>query len=206
MAKLFEESKINGMTMRNRIVRSATWEGMCDQNGRPTEKLIDYYLNLANGGVGLIVTGYTFVSSEGKQLPGKMGIHTDDFADEYIKMTSVIHEAGGKIAIQLVHAGGQTDTINAGRQPLAPSAVKVEQYPEIPAELTKNEISEIVADFVEGARRAKTCEWKRNGVRLAYMQIEMLIFIQNGKATTYRISRGILSYNCPWQPAASHFL
>ncbi len=164
MAKLFEGSTINGMTMSNRIARSATWEGMCDQNGRPTEKLIDYYLNLAHGGVGLIITGYTFVSPEGKQLPGKMGIHTDDFANEYKKMNSVIHEAGGKIAIQLIHAGGQTDTINAGRQPLAPSAVKVEQYPEIPAELTKNEISEIVADFGEGARRAKT--WDFDAVQL----------------------------------------
>ncbi len=61
MTALFEETTINGMTMRNRTVRSATWEGMCEQDGRPTEKLIDWYRDLAQGGIGLIVSGYTFV-------------------------------------------------------------------------------------------------------------------------------------------------
>ncbi len=114
MATLFEETAINGMAMRNRIVRSATWEGMCDADGRPTEKLINCCRNLAQGGVGLIISGYTFVRPEGKQLPGKMGIHTDDFAVEYENLIGAVHEAGGKIAAQLVHAGGD-DAMNGGR-------------------------------------------------------------------------------------------
>ena len=157
MAALFEETTINNMTVRNRMVRSATWEGMCDQAGRPTQKLINYYRDLAEGGIGLIISGYTFVRTEGRQLPGKMGIYTDDFTDDFDKLTSAVHNAGGKIAVQLVHAGGQTDTQNAGRQPLAPSSVQVDQFPEIPAELTKDEISDIVTAFAEGARRAKAC-------------------------------------------------
>ena len=92
MATLFEETAINGMAMRNRMVRSATWEGMCDQNGRPTEKLIDCYCDLARGGIGLIVSGYTFVRPDGKGFPGKMGIHTDDFATDY-EICSVLSTA-----------------------------------------------------------------------------------------------------------------
>jgi len=156
MAKLFESTVINGMRLQNRIVRSATWEGMCDQDGKPTEKLINWYRTLAQGGIGLIISGYTFVRTEGKQLPGKMGIHTDDFAGDYERLISAVHAEGGKIAVQLVHAGGQTDTKTAGRQPLAPSAVKVDEFPQIPAELTKDEINDIVNSFGEGARRAKT--------------------------------------------------
>ncbi len=152
------------MHMRNRIVRSATWEGMCEPDGRPTEKLTACYRRLAQGGTGLIISGYTFVRPEGKQMPGKMGIHTDAFADDYKKMTGAVHNAGGTIAIQLVHAGGQTDTRNAGRQPLAPSAVKVDQYSEMPAELTKDEIRDIAAAFGEGARRAKA--WRFDAVQL----------------------------------------
>jgi 2,4-dienoyl-CoA reductase-like NADH-dependent reductase (Old Yellow Enzyme family) len=144
MATLFEETSIKGMKMRNRLVRSATWEGMCEKDGRPTEKLINCYCDLAKGGVGLIISGYTFVRPEGKQLPGKMGIHTDDFKEEYEGLTKAVHDAGGTIAIQLVHAGGETDERNAGQQPLAPSAVQVDQYPEMPAELTKDEIKRTV--------------------------------------------------------------
>ncbi len=164
MTTLFEETVINGMMLKNRLVRSATWEGMCDPDGRPTEKLTGCYRELAEGGIGLIITGYTFVRPEGKQLPGKMGIHTDDFAEDYRKMTKRVHEVDGRIAVQLVHAGGQTDAANAGRQPLAPSAIKVDQYPEIPAELTVSEIQEIVAAFGEGARRAKA--WGFDAVQL----------------------------------------
>jgi len=73
MINLFEETAIKGMKMRNRIVRSATWEGMCEQNGRPTQKLINHYLDLAGGRVGLIISGYTFVRPDGKGLPGFLG-------------------------------------------------------------------------------------------------------------------------------------
>jgi 2,4-dienoyl-CoA reductase-like NADH-dependent reductase (Old Yellow Enzyme family) len=155
MADIFDETVINGMILKNRLVRSATWEGMCEEDGRPTEKLIELYGQLADGGVGLIVTGYTFVRPEGKQLPGKMGLHTDDFAEEMKKMTRIVHEKRGKICIQLVHAGGQTDSANAGRQPLAPSGIKVEQFPETPKEMTQDDINQVVEAFGKGARRAK---------------------------------------------------
>jgi len=55
MTKLFEETKIKNMVLKNRLVRSATWEGMCDDSGRPTEMLINCYRNLAKGGVGLLI-------------------------------------------------------------------------------------------------------------------------------------------------------
>jgi len=156
MASIFDQTTINGMTISNRLVRSATWEGMCETDGRPTGKLADYYRELARGGVGLIISGYTFVRPDGKQLPGKMGIHIDDFADEMRAITGAVHEEGGKICIQLVHAGGQTDSATAGRQPLAPSAIEAEQFPEVPQEMSANDIAEIVAAFGAAAGRAKS--------------------------------------------------
>ena len=154
MKELFEETTTNGLTLTNRFVRSATWEGMCDADGRPSLKLALCYRDLAAGGVGLIITGYAFVRPDGKQLPGKMGIHTDDFAAEMGSLTSAVHHEGGKICIQLVHAGGQTTSKVAGRRPLAPSAVKAEQYPEEPDAMSKRDIDEIVGAFGDGARRA----------------------------------------------------
>jgi len=164
MTQLFEETAINGMKMRNRIVRSATWEGMCEPDGRPTQKLINCYQDLARGGVGLIISGYTFVRPDGKGMPGKMGIHTDTFENDFKNLTGAVHAAGGSIAIQLVHAGGQTVAENAGRQPVAPSSIKVDQFQEIPAELSKDDIRDLVVAFGAGARRAKA--WGFDAVQL----------------------------------------
>jgi 2,4-dienoyl-CoA reductase-like NADH-dependent reductase (Old Yellow Enzyme family) len=164
MTNIIEKTTLNGMVLKNRMVRSATWEGMCTPEGAPTQKLVDCYQTLAKGGVGLIISGYSFVRPDGKQLPGKLGIHSDDLADEMHNLADKVHLAGGKICIQLVHAGGQTDSSNAGRQPLAPSALKLEQYPEIPAELTLEEIQAIITAFADGARRAKA--WGFDAVQL----------------------------------------
>jgi 2,4-dienoyl-CoA reductase-like NADH-dependent reductase (Old Yellow Enzyme family) len=163
MATLFEETNINGMTLKNRLVRSATWEGMAEPDGRPTLMMADFYRKLAAGGVGLIISGFAFVQPDGKALTGQMGIHTDDFADDYKALTNAVHAAGGKIVVQLVHAGGQTMNETIGQQPLAPSSVEVDQFQEKPAELTKEQIEQIVAAFGESARRAKS--WGFDGVQ-----------------------------------------
>ncbi len=155
MREIFEETEINGMVLQNRLVRSATWEGMCAPDGRPTEKLTGCYTALARGGVGLIITGYSFVTPEGKQLKGKMGIHTDDFADDYRKMLGAVHAEGGRLCVQLVHAGGQTTEKAIGRKPLAPSAVEAAQFSGVPQEMSRQDIDNVVAAFGEAARRAR---------------------------------------------------
>lgn len=155
MSDIFDTITIKGLTMKNRLVRSATWEGLCDDDGRPTERLIEFYRQLALGGVGLIISGYTFVDRPGKQLPRKMGIHNDDFAADFQKVTSVVHEAGGMIAIQLVHAGGQADPRKSGCPTVAPSAVKVDQYKDVPTELSVQDIQKLVTSFAASAVRAK---------------------------------------------------
>ncbi len=155
MNKIFEPTTVNGLTLSNRIARSATWEGMCEDDGRPTEKLAEYYRKLARGGVGLIISGYAFVRPEGKQLPGKMGIHTDDFSKEMKSLTCAVHEQGGRIAMQLVHAGGQTASAAAGRRPIAPSEVEVPQFSERPAAMSQKDIDGVVDAFAKGAGRAK---------------------------------------------------
>ena len=155
MRGVFESSEIRGMKLGNRLVRSATWEGMCDEDGRPTIRLAELYRELALGGVGLIVTGYTFVRPEGRQMPGTMGIDSDDLLDEMKGITSAVHEAGGKICMQMVHVGGQTRAKMAGSRPLAPSEVDVPQFEDLPRAMSREEIKDVAAAFGEGARRAR---------------------------------------------------
>jgi 2,4-dienoyl-CoA reductase-like NADH-dependent reductase (Old Yellow Enzyme family) len=155
MRKVFDETRINGMLLQNRLVRSATWEGMCGADGRPTERLAALYGNLARGGVGLIITGYTYVSPEGKQLPGQMGLCDDASAAELRLLPRAVAHHGAKICLQLVHCGGQASARSAGRQPVAPSAVAAAQYPELPAELSIEEIGRLAGAFGTAAARAR---------------------------------------------------
>jgi len=154
--QLFEPTTINGLRLENRLVRSATWEGMCAENGLPTAELIDLYRGLARGGVGLIITGFASVTDDGKPLPGTMGMHNDAFAAEMQALTEAVHREGGRICVQLGHAGGQTRSTLCGGRPLAPSAVAAPQYhPEIPSEMTAADIKRVVESFAAAALRAR---------------------------------------------------
>lgn len=156
MKDLFDKVEINGMEVRNRLVRSATWEGMCDDDGRPSEKLASYYRELARGGVGLVVSGYAYVQPEGKQMPGKMGVYTDAFIPELKGLAKAVHEEGGALCVQLVHAGGQTTQKAIGRTPLAPSAIEAAQYQGVtPVEMTAKDMADTVDAFAQAARRCR---------------------------------------------------
>ncbi|PNU18621.1 hypothetical protein C2E25_16705 [Geothermobacter hydrogeniphilus] len=115
--QLLQTAAINRLRLRNRLVRSATWEGMCDPRGIPGEDLIDRYRQLAAGGVGLIITGFAYVAQEGKLLPGALGLQDDASARAVRQLVEVVHAAGGRICAQLGHAGGQTRRDICGTTP-----------------------------------------------------------------------------------------
>lgn len=77
MSELFEATNINGMIIKNRFVRSATWEGMAEDDGMCTGKLINLMCKLAKGEVGLIITGHAYVHKKGKAGPWQLGIYED---------------------------------------------------------------------------------------------------------------------------------
>jgi 2,4-dienoyl-CoA reductase-like NADH-dependent reductase (Old Yellow Enzyme family) len=164
MASLFEEVVIGRIPMRNRIVRSATWEGMCERNGAPTDRVIALYEELVEGGVGLLITGYAYVRPDGKQAQGKLGIYDDSLVAALKSVPRRVHDRGGRIVAQLVHAGGQANRNVTGLPPVAPSAVSVPYYPEIPKELSPEEILEIASAFGRAAGRAKEAGF--DGVQL----------------------------------------
>ena len=102
---LFEASTINSMTLANRFVRSATWEGMATEDGRVTPKLTQTMVDLSNGGIGLIISGHAYVERVGQASPWQLGLYDDSLIDGLKSMTDAVHAAGGKIVAQLAHAG-----------------------------------------------------------------------------------------------------
>lgn len=163
-ASLFDPLHVGSLRLPNRLVRSATWEGLCDDEGRPTPRLTELYGRLARGGVGLIISGYSYVRADGKQLPGKMGIDRDELIAPLGELTAAVHREGGRIFCQLVHCGAQTTAKVIGQSPLAPSSVAAPNYPEMPREISEGEIGELVTAFAAAARRAQLAGF--DGVQL----------------------------------------
>jgi 2,4-dienoyl-CoA reductase-like NADH-dependent reductase (Old Yellow Enzyme family) len=152
--KLYETSQINGMVLKNRFVRSATWEGMAGDDGSTTSQLIDCMEALAHGGVGLIITSHAFVLENGRARPKQLGVYNDDMISGLRKMTRAVHDRGGKIGIQLNHAGLFADSALTGETPYGPSVVdRRVQSPH--KEMTPDHIETVIEAFGLAARRAK---------------------------------------------------
>src|SRR5271157_2973117 len=154
MSKLFERSVINGMELSNRFVRSATWEGMAAEDGSVTPKLIETLVELARGGVGLIITSHAYVLPEGQAAPWQLGIYKDELIDGLQEMTTAVHSFGVKIAMQISHAGNFAPKPLIGRPPMVVS--NYEGLSKSPREeMTIDYILGLVVTFGDAARRAK---------------------------------------------------
>lgn len=154
MSELFESTAINGLSLKNRFVRSATFEAMADDNGGSKPELVNLLVELARGGVGLIITGFTFVNLIGRSRPGQTGINADGLIPSFTELTTAVHKEGGKIVMQIMHAGCNSFTIPQGEYALGPSTMKMPERCRCRA-MTKAEISQTVSDFVAAAVRVK---------------------------------------------------
>ena len=154
-SKLFDPFTINGMTLKNRIVRSATGEGVATADGEPVDAHYEMYEALAKGGVGLIISGHMYVKDNGKVNHGMAGIHDDELIPLWQKLTDIVHEHGGKIAAQINHAGRQTTGDVIGETPLAPSPVTNKANGVTPREATVEEILDLIDRYATAGVRAK---------------------------------------------------
>ena len=155
MTDVFQPISINRMEPANRFIRSATYEGLADNDGRVTDALIELYNDLAGGEIGLIVVGYAYVQPNGKGAPGMLGIWSDDHIEGFTRLVETAHRHGTLIAAQIVHCGRQTFEELIDDTPVAPSPVPTRKFGITPRELTAMEIRDIIEDFAAAAARAK---------------------------------------------------
>jgi 2,4-dienoyl-CoA reductase-like NADH-dependent reductase (Old Yellow Enzyme family) len=155
MTDVFQPFTIIRTRLANRFVRSATYEGLADIDGRVTDALVELYGELAGGQIGLIVVGYAYVQPNGKGAPGMLGIWSDDHTEGFARLAEVAHAQDAKIAAQIVHCGRQTFEALIDGTPVGPSAVPTRKFGNTPRELTTQEIRDIIRDFAKAAARAK---------------------------------------------------
>lgn len=154
MSSLFEATSINQMKLSNRFVRSATYEGMAAGDSTCTAPLVEKMAELADGGVGLIITSHAFVSSEGRARGRQLGIYKDTMIPGLRKMVEAVHGKGGRIAIQLSHAGALADPEITGFEALGPSALEKEDKT-VAREMTVSDLSRIAESFGDATLRAQ---------------------------------------------------
>jgi 2,4-dienoyl-CoA reductase-like NADH-dependent reductase (Old Yellow Enzyme family) len=154
--ELFDSTEINGLELRNRFVRSATWEGMANDDGSSTEGLADRMVELAEGEVGLIISGHAYVSKQGQAGPWQLGIYSDELNKSLGEMTSVVHAVGGRICLQLAHAGFRAPSELTLTEAIGPSNRKADPGPAC-REMSKKDIDSVVESFAAAAGRAQSC-------------------------------------------------
>lgn len=152
---LFHESKLANINIKNRFVRSATWENMTTKNGHLTKEIYDIYEELSKNDIGLIITGYGNIVKEEQPNPGMMGMYDDSFIDEYKKLTNIVHSYDSKILMQLAYGGTKTKFNLGERIIYAPSEVPEKSTNVLGKAMTKEEIDYIVDAFAKAGKRVK---------------------------------------------------
>ncbi len=163
MPTLFEKTTLKGLELKNRFVRSATWEGLAEADGTCTARLEALVAELARGQVGLIISSHAFVTRQGLATPWQLGIDADARVAPLARMVAAAHTHGAKIVAQLAHAGRLTSRELTGLPPLflSPSAGKD------PGEYhlaTTEDVRQLPGAFAAAARRAREAGF--DGVQL----------------------------------------
>ena len=162
MPSLFDPIALGPYTLRNRIFMAPMTRGRATPEGVPTPLMADYFRQRASAG--LIITDATAISPQGVGWVNAPGVFTDAHAQGWKAVTAAVHEADGRIFLQLWHMGrvSHPDFLD-GALPVGPSAIAAagqSHTPQgtkdyvVPRALDAEELPGIVADYVAAARRA----------------------------------------------------
>ncbi len=193
--------------MKNRILRSATYEGMCDALGHPQISYYELYEKLSSSGAGALITGLVAVNRTGRNH-GFMGVIDDDaYITEFRKLSSVVHANETPIIMQIAHCGGFSAQAVTNVQPVAPSPFVNKLSRQMARELSHTEIEEIIGDFVKAIIRIRQAGF--DGVQLhaahGYLLSEFLSPHVNKRADrwggTVRREKALFFNGCESRPA-----
>lgn len=162
--RLLSPARVGALTLPNRMVMAPLTRARAGEGDVPTSLMAEYYRQRA--GAGLIISEASQISPQGKGFPRTPAISTAQQVEGWKRVTSAVHEQGGRIFLQLWHVGRQSHRVVQpdGALPVAPSAIAPQgeifttQGPkpfETPRALTIEEIPGVVADFRRGAENAK---------------------------------------------------
>jgi 2,4-dienoyl-CoA reductase-like NADH-dependent reductase (Old Yellow Enzyme family) len=151
--KLFTPSRIGPLTIRNRTIRAAAFEGMCPGN-MPSEELYNYHRDVAAGGIGMTTIAYAAVDRTGLSFPHQLWL-CKEAVPGLRRITEAVHKEGAACSIQIGHCGNMTSRSITGVRPMAPSA-RINLYgPAFPRSMNKDDIQKVVKSFGNAVHLAR---------------------------------------------------
>lgn len=151
--KLFTPAPIGPVTLRNRTIRSAAFEGM-GKNNNPTRQLKDYHVAVARGGVGMTTLAYAGICKSALSFDSQLWLRPEIVKD-LREITDEIHSYGSKASIQIGHCGNMTHKSTAGCIPVGASSGFNLYSPTIVRGLRKDELKEISEQFGDAVNIAR---------------------------------------------------
>ena len=156
LQKLLAPGKIGAMKLKNRFVVPPMGTNLATYNGEVTEEMIAYYRRRAKGGFGLIIIEVTAIDRKGKAIMNEVGLWDDDQIPMFKKLMDAIHEEGGKVVVQLHHAGRQSVPPYIFNEiPEAPSRVACPVLNFVPEAMSNARVWEVIDEYGDAAVRAK---------------------------------------------------
>ena len=157
-SKLFTPGRIGTLTLPNRLIRSATQDPFGHRDGTCDEKQVALYKEIAASGTGAIITAYSYISPEARSTGIQVGFATPEQRASQKEVLDAVHEAGGRLILQLMHAGMNVfmpEKRVEGGKLLAPSGGMKAPNEMLTTEITAADMDKICADFVDAAKTAK---------------------------------------------------
>ena len=166
---VFQPFEMERLKLTGRLVRAPVWSGTADEDGFVTDKTVEFYTRLAGQGLGLIETGFAFVSENSRAVPRMLGISNDDFIPGLTRLVEAVHARGDKIALQIAHCGLNADpAYDPDGLIYGPSLIMLNGTTQaektgrlhkgnahIMRSLTRWQIDRIIDEFIEAAERAE---------------------------------------------------
>ncbi len=154
MKQIFEPVYLHNMTVKNRLIRSATWESLASPEGFLNDEIYAIYEELARGGVGTIVTGLTDVSPYNWTLVGNMRLCSDTLIPDYKHLTELVHQYDCRIMPEI-----NMDVYMRPERHIVPVAID---------DMTENDMEDVKDLFVAASNRAFCAGFDGVQLHLAY--------------------------------------
>ncbi|GIU93445.1 MAG: NADH oxidase [Acidimicrobiia bacterium] len=180
---LFEPIRVGRLEFRNRVLMPPMGTGLADEQGFVTDRLIDYYVRRARGGVGGISVEATIIAPETAGVGPETRIHGPEFVPGLRRLADAVKAHDTRVGIQLWHPGRQTKL----GQPFAPSPIPIGRKSPVPHALTVEEIEALLARYAEAAVYAREAGFDFVEVHGAhcYLPCEFLSPLSNTRDDEY---------------------